>query len=436
MHCGDGAISVAASREAARRAAAKWAAAKRRAALVGRANTLSAELSKAAGHWQQAREEHGADFPAWSYGEAPPDIDKIAKNEDNNALEAVVDELAERVTKAQKAYAQQSALFKMRTSLQETSQVQAADSRAAVNSAQEEEAQREERERRRCAEEIAHLLETLEAEVSHDDRAAIENRVEETVESSASRRRALLAQLRLDIQRANAAGRARQQAVQQAEQWRERLLGFESLEVEELDSELRQIVDEQGPLPPNMAQRVEDVVARATEATEVCNREYALGVITEELESLGYVVEVGLAADSAEGSEMLLHKPGMEDDYHVSLYHVSLRAEAGAPLFHHRVVRESSDPSPDSDSPRSAARQQMDYQMELAWNQDLATVLVAAEHRGIHGRAVERSELGAVPVQTIAPLKRKSEPKSKPKRKPKSKPKRKRTGQLKSRGGR
>ena len=434
MHCGDGAISVWAAEEAARKAA-EWAAAKRRAKLVGHANALSAELSTTAGHWQQDKEEHGADFPAWSYGEAPPDIDKIAETEDNYALEAVVDELAERVANAQREYAQQAAFFKMRTSLQAASQAQAAATAAAVSSAQEEAAQREERDLRRCAEEIARLIETLTAEVSHDDRTAIENRVKETVESSrASRRQALLTQLRLDIQQANAAGRARQEAVQQAEQWRERLLGFEGPEIEDLDLELRQVINEPGPLPPNMAQKVEDVVARATEASVVSNREYAWGVITEELESLGYVVEVGLDTDAAEGAEMLLHKPGMEDDYHVSLYHVSLRAEVGAPLFHHRVVREASDPSPDSDSPRSAARQQTDYQMELTWNQDLAIALVAAEHRGVHGRAVERTELGAVPVRTIAPLKRKSEPESKPKSKPKRK--RKRTDQLKSRGGR
>ena len=460
MHCGDGAISVVtrwdarasweatraaqeaaakrAAQAAARKAAAEWAAAKRRAELVGRGNELSAELSTVAGHWQAAKEEHGADFPAWSYGAATPDIDRIAKTKDNHELEAAVDRLAKRVAKAQREYAQQAAFFKMRTSLQAASQVQAADTEEDVRSAQEEEAQREERERRRCAEEIALLLETLSAEVSPDDRTAIENRVEETVEApQASRRRALLTQLRLDIQRANAATRERQHAVQQAEQWRERLLGLEGPGVEELDSELRQIVNDPGPLPPNMAQRVEDVVARATKATVVSNREYALGVLTEELESLGYVVEVGLEADSAEGSEMLLHKPGMEDDYHVSLYHVSLQAEVGAPLFHHRVVREASDPI-DSDGPRSAARQRMDEQMERTWNQDLATALVAAEPRGIYGRAVERTEIGAVPVQTIAPLKRKSEPESEAESKPKSKPKRKRrrTGQLKSRVGR
>ena len=108
-------VARRAAEQAARRAEAKRAEARRRTELVGRANTLSAELSKAAGLWQQARGQHGADFPAWSYGEAPPDIDKL---KDNDALEAVVRDLTERVAKVRGTYAQQSALFNIRTSLQ------------------------------------------------------------------------------------------------------------------------------------------------------------------------------------------------------------------------------------------------------------------------------------------------------------------------------
>ena len=321
---------------------------------------------------------------------------------DVSELEAVVRDFSERVGKAQREYAQQAALFNMRTSLQAASQ-------AAVSSveAEEEEAQREERERRRCSEEVSRLLETVAAEVSSEDRTAIEQRAKETVESPASRRRALLVQLHLDIQQANKAGRARQRVVQQVEQWRERLLGLEGTEVEQLDLELRQIVDEAGPLPPDMAQRVEGVVERATEAS---NRAYALGVITEELENLGYVVEVGFETASAQAPEMLLHKPDMEDEYHVSL-----RAEAGG--LHNQVVREASDPSE-----QSAERQRTDEQMERTWCQDLATALAAAERRGVRGRAVSRNPPGEMPVQTIAPLKGKSKPKRK----------RKRTNQLRS----
>ena len=462
-----------AAKEAARRRAAREAKeraeARQRAEFVGRANTLSAELSKAAGLWQQARGQHGADFPAWPHGEAPPDIDKI---KDNDALEAVVRDLTERIAKARGAYAQQATMFKLRASLQAVSQVQAANTQAAASAAQEEAAQREEREQRRCAEEVSRLLETVTAEVSHEDRTAIEQRGQEAVElSQASRRRALLAQLRLDIQQANAAGqarqrmaeqaeqwrerllglegteveeldrvlqqvaegqaalpadmaqrvegvvtrdRARQQAVQQAEQWRERLLGLEGTEVEELDRVLQQVAEGQAALPADMAQRVEGVVARATEASD---REYALDVITEELENLGYVVETGFETASAEGSEMLLHKPGMEDDYHVSL-----QAEAGASLLHTKMVREAS-----GRSERSAGRKRTDHQMERIWCQDFAAALAAAERRGVNGRIAKRVEAGEMPVQTIAPLKGKS--------KGKSKSKRRRTGQLESRAG-
>ena len=406
MPCGHAEVELRLQRQAERERRAER---KRRAELVGRANMLSEELSKAAGHWQATKGEHGADFPAWSYGEAPPDIDKM---KDNDALEAIVKDLAERVANAQRDYAQQSALFKMRTSLQAASQVQAADTEAAVSAAQAEAAQREERARRRCAEEVSRLLEMLEAEISNEDQTAIEQRAQETIESPASRRRALLAQLRLDIQRANAAGRARQRMVEQVGQWRVRLLGLEGSEVEELDQVLQQVAAGQASLPADMAQKVEGVVARATEAA---GRDHALGVIREELENLGYVVETGFETASAQGSEMLLSKPDMEDDYHVLLW-----TEAGA--LNNRVVRETSDPSE-----RSADRERMDEQMERIWWQDLATTLASAEHRGVRGRVVERITPGAVPVRTIAPLKDKS--------KPKSKRKRRRTGQLKSRGG-
>ena len=170
-------------------------------------------------------------------------------------------------------------------------------------------------------------------------------------------------------------------------------------------------------MPP--AQKVEDVVARATEAS---NRAYALGVRAEELENLGYVVEAGFETASAQAPEMLLHKPEMEEDYHVSL-----RADAGAPFLHNRVVREAGDPDE-----RSADRARTDEQVERAWCEDLAAALAAAGDRGVRGRAVERMEPGAVPVPTIAPLKGK--PKSRPGSK--SKRRRKRTGRLRSREGR
>ena len=433
-------------------------AASRFGALVRRAHALCAELREVAELWQEARGRYGEEFPAWSYGdsELPASVRNLLANSnlvrsvrkvqgtsynvegrftigagigdlkvvarDVEKLEAVVSDFAERVAEARREYTRHLAAIEMRekiskmcTSLQAASQLQAADTEAAVSpvEAEAEQAQREERDLRRYAEEVSGLLEKLAAEVSPQDRTAIEQRAQEAVESPPSRRRALLAQLRLDIQRANKAGKARQREVQQAEQWRERLLGLEGPEVEGLDAALRRVVDGQEPLPPDMGQQVEDVVARATEAS---NREYALGVITEELENLGYVVETGFETASPQAPEMLLRKPDMEDDYHVSL-----RAEAGG--LHNRVVREASDPSE-----QSAKRERTDEQMERTWCEDLAAALAAAEHRGIRGRAVTRNPPGEVPVPTIAPLEGKS--------KPKSKRKRRRTDQLKSRVGR
>ena len=444
------------------------------AALAEHARTLPGELSKVARLWQEARDQYGDEFPAWSYGDSElPDfvvstlIDrdlarlvakvKRTKGFEDKAkgidpgqsrgflssgfdvtagatrgelksvfrkvspLESFVGDLAERVDNAQREYEKQVAFLKMRASLRAFSKSHAAASGAAASSAAEEEEAQRERDLRRCAEEASRLLETLAAEVAPRDRTAIEQRAQEAVESpQASRRRALLAQLRLDIQRANAAGAARQRRVAQVEQWRQRLLGLEGPEVEELDAALRQAVDGDGPLPPDMAQKVEDVAARATEAS---NRAYALGVISEELENLGYVVEAGFETASAQAPEMLLHKPEMEEEYHVSL-----RAEAGAPFLHNRVVREAVDPGLDSQGPRSADRKRTDERMERAWCEDLAAALAAAEHKGVRGRALERLEPGREPVPTIAPLKSESEPGRKRKRK--------RTGRLKSRAGR
>ena len=406
MPCGHSEVVFSAAEVAARRQEA----ARRRAEFAGRADELSEELSKAAGRWQKAREEHGADFPAWTHGEAPEGIDRMNENE----LQAVLRDLRERIAKARREYARQSALFKLRTSMQAASQ----DARAAASAAQEEAARREERDRRRCAEEVSRILDTLEAEVSNEDRTAIEERAREALESPrAARRRALLSQLHLDIQRANEAGAARQRMAEQAEQLRERLVGLEGPVIEELDAALRRVVDGQAQLPPDMAERVEGAVARATEASD---RAYALGVWREELESLGYVVETGLEAALAEGSQMLLRKPDMKEDYHVLLW-----TEAG--VLNNRVVREESAPGP-----RSADRERMDEQMESIWWQDLATSLAAAEQRGVRGRVTERMTPGRVPVRTITPLKGRADSKSE------SKPgrKRRRTGRLRTRSGR
>ena len=439
-------------------------------AFVKRAHALCAELNEVAELWQEARRKYGEEFPAWSFGDGVTavvlvnglvgsdlaalvekvqkatysrvirsahgatgtELESVARQVEKlelSKLESVVSDLAERVAKAKGEYARQVTLAKTRKMLQlgaslgAASQLHAADTEAAVSSveAQEEKAQREERERHRYAEEVSRLLEKLAAEVSHEDRTAIEQRAQEMVESSqASRRRALLAQLRLDVQRVNAAGAARQRRVAQVEQWRQRLLGLEGPEVEELDAALREVEDGQAALPPDMAQKVEDMAARATEAS---NRAYALGVMTEELEKLGYVVEAGFETASAQAPEMLLHKPEMEEEYHVSL-----RAEAGAPFLHNRVVREAVDPGLDSQGPRSADRKRTDERMERAWCEDLAAALAAAEHKGVRGRALERLEPGEVPVPTIAPLKSES--------KPGRKRKRKRTGQMRSRAGR
>ena len=364
---------------------------RRLAELMERALDLSEELITAGERWEDARDRYGAEFPAWSYGDPLLDVEEMGSAD---AAESAVRDLAGRVAQAEREYA----LFELK----------------ARASSQEAASREAEGELRRWAEEVSRALETLAAEVSSEDRAAIGQRARETVESpQRSRRRALLDQLRLDIQRANAAARARQRLVEQAAEWRLRLSGLEGPQVEELDRELRQVAIGQAVPPPDMAQKVEDVVARAAESS----RAQALGVITEELENLGYVVEVGLETASARGSEMLLRKPEMEE------YHVALQAEAGESLLHTSVVRETGDPGLDGNGDRESR----DRRMERIWLQDFAAALAAAERRGVRGRAVERVEAGRVPVRTMAP--REGKPESRPGRK------RRRSGQLRSRAG-
>ena len=429
--------------------------AKRRAKLRERGGALSRQLREAAEQWREGRERHGDAFPAWTGGEAP---EKIATMKDLDALEDAVSDLAARVAKARSEYARQSTLFKMRASLQAASRHKASDA-AALDSpspagpSKGESAEREERERRRYAEEVSRLVETLEADASRRDRTAVEQRAQEAVASvQASRRRALLAQLRLDVQRANEAGRERRRTVEEVEGWRARLLALDGPEAEALEQQLRQFVDEEAPLPPDAAQRVEDVVARhaarrraveqaeawrarllafegpevdalqqqlrrfvngegplpshaaqrvedvVARATKAAERDYAMDVITEELENLGYVVEAGFDTASAEAPDVLLRKPDMEADYHISL-----RELADASSLDARVVRENGE----TGAGRSEARARTDAEMERAWCGDFAAALSAAERRGVQGRVVDRVEAGRAPVKTIAPLKKK-----------------------------
>ena len=397
-------VSYSVSAEAAAAAAERERRRIRREQLQARGAALSRELTGVAERWREAGRRYGEAFPAWPHGEAPAEP---LESRHADTLDAVVGELADRLAQARRELARQSTLFRMRTSLQAVSQLHADDSRAA-----EERARQEEQEMRRCAEDVARLLGTLAAEASHEDRTAVEQRAEEAAAApGAARRRALLDQLRFDIQRANAAAEARRREVEQVARWRERLVGLEGPAVRELDRDLRRLVEGGAPLavPQDMAHRVENVAARAAEASD---RDLALDVITKELENLGYVVEAGFATASAEAPDMLLRKQDMAYGYHVSL-----RAEVGTPLLQARVVREVDDAGLDAHDARSAEREGTDRDVESAWCRDLAAALAAAEHRGVRGRVASRRVAGEVPVATIAPLKTGAEPKARRKRK-------------------
>lgn len=391
--------------------------------LEERAQSLAGQLNTVAERWRSAAREHGERFPEWSYGDVARDLAECAEDSrhGNSALAARLENLAERVARARRTYAQQSAISRMQASLQVTLESPAAESGNGGRAVEDDEAQDDERDLRRCVEEATRLIEGLEAEASSEARMVVEERVGTIGTSSASRRQALLTQLRYDIQRANKAASERRRMVAQAEQWRERLLGLEGPEVEALDLELRRAVEGETATAADMAQRVHDVVARATEAA---NRSYAVDVITEELGNLGYVVESGFDTASAQASDMLLHKADMEDDYHVSL-----RAEAGASTLQTRVVREARDGGSGAPGSRSAERERTDLEMEQGWCQDLAVALAAAQKRGVVGRVVSRKAAGEEPVSTIAPL----EGRSKASNKRRGKRRKKRASRLKSR---
>ena len=76
----------------------------------------------------------------------------------------------------------------------------------------------------------------------------------------------------------------------EADLWREKLVGLEGSEVQELDALLQRVAEGDAPLPPNIEQTVTEVYDRAAGDLK---RAYALGVVAEELQNLGYVVEAG-----------------------------------------------------------------------------------------------------------------------------------------------
>ena len=343
---------------------------------------LDAEVEQIAAQWRQARDEHGDMVPAWIQESALKGRIQAAADQRlaSDELAKIVAHIAQEVAKARRVFAQLSALLRFHGSLAAASATQPA-----------QQTQQEEDTLRRHAEQVSDLLDTLASQVSNDEREALARRGEEAIGALPGRRKALLLQLRQDIQRANAAASKRLGMVRKAEQWREEIAGFDGPQVEELDQLLRRVAEGQTALAPDMAQRVKDVVASANKALE---REYASKVIVEELQQMGYEVEVGF--ETASGA-MLLRKPGMPDDYHVEL-----RGETGESRLHARVVREADGDR--AEASQSSDRKQTDTEAEQSWCGDFASALAAAERHGVQARLTSRLRAGEQPVQSIAPL--------------------------------
>ena len=94
------------------------------------------------------------------------------------------------------------------------------------------------------------------------------------------------------------------------------LAGLGGSEVEELDTMLQQAAEGQGALPADMEQRVAEAATRAAEERK---RDYVMEVVAAELENLGYVVAEEFETASTDAPQLVLRKPGMAEDYHVSL---------------------------------------------------------------------------------------------------------------------
>lgn len=226
---------------------------------------LSHELRRSAEEWRAAREEHGELFPEWTHEDIARELADCQRDvsRGNDGLESTVEDLAERVVEARREYDRHSKLSLVGSSLEAALHSRADDSRAEEQAATAEQARSSEEELRRRAEQVSRLLDTLSAEASATDRRAIEKRAEGAMEpSSAARRKALLAQLRLEIQRANAAAIVRQRTVAQTRLWREQLIGLDGPEVDALDSDFNRAADGETALPAGIGQRVDEVVAK------------------------------------------------------------------------------------------------------------------------------------------------------------------------------
>ena len=340
-------------------------------------------------------------FTEWSHQDILSELAECESGQGltNDELTAALDRLAERVAQVRREYTLQASISTMRSSFQTALAAQAADQRAA----QEAEAQRSESEMRRFAEDVSNAMEKLAGDVPAGVRAAIEAQSEEMIGASTTfRRNASLAQLRLEIRRANEAAAEQRRTVEQVEEWRSQLLGLKGQAVDELDKKLKQVIEGVAPRA-DLEKEVGRVVSQAKEASD---REYAQTVIMEELANLGYVVESGFETASAQQPEVLLRKPGMEDGYLVSW-----RAEGG--LLHNRVVRETTDSDLVGDGTRSADRVQSDREAEQTWCADLAAALAASESKGVQGRVVSRKKVGEVPVKAIGKVTAKTKRKRK-----------------------
>ena len=369
---------------------------------------LQAQVDDIADRWQAMCREHEAfprfasDLPDWVQALNRRKMPPREWERGTVELERRLAQLQSEFEDAQRRHAERIRAFQKET-MQATLRAavaahRGAETATALRSAVEDEAQREEQERE-YAEAASRAMEALAVDVSSKDRGELMRQAERTAAASPSRRRTLLMQLRVDIQRANTAAEARQRIVRQAEQWREDLAGLEGSDVAELDAVLLGVIDGEGALPQDMEQKVALAVARGAEKLK---RDYVLDVVAEELQKLGYEVEPGFETASADAPLLVLRKPDMAENYHVAL-----SADAATASLEAKVIREA---DTGTEERRDRDRERKDREAEFAWCGDVAAALAAAQNHGVRARVVSRHQPGDVAVETIAPSKSRPAP--------------------------
>ena len=197
----------------------------------------------------------------------------------------------------------------------------------------------------------------------------------------------LLIELALRVEQANRAVEKRLRDADKAAMWRDRLRGLDGSDVDECLEELKAIESGRREWTAELERRVEQS-ERAARAR--ADREYALSVIAEELERLGYRVEPPTCEGIGQRGRTLLRPPTM------AAYRVVFEHDASNCRIDVKLAR-IGEPT------RAVSEQQKlrDIQAERSWCEDYATARRAASRRGVRMRSLRRVPAGATVLEIL-----------------------------------